>query len=193
VPPVPIVSVHVLFPSHVTLLSLPADSVHVLPPAQAELQPAPQLPEHCDCPAQLVVQPVVQSTLHSFFDSQSNVALLGSMLAAPPSFPAAPSEHVPPDWQVHVVPLQEQEPAQPSRSPCIEAPEHAEKRRARDAGHTRRVHMRVVGCKHHAGLHDPAKWRKTSDRRGELRASNLSPVNRATSPMSHTLPTLRDA
>jgi hypothetical protein len=61
----------VLVPSHVTLLSLPAERLQLLPPPHVDVHEAPQLPAHDDWPAQLVVQPVPQSTAQVFLDVQS--------------------------------------------------------------------------------------------------------------------------
>jgi hypothetical protein len=119
--PEPTVSLQSLVPPHVTLLPVPASRVHVLPPAHVEVQLEPQLPPQLDCPAQLVVHPVPQLTLHSFFDSQLNVALLGG--AWEPPSPPPPRVHAPPDVQVHVEPLQEHDPVH-SRLP-EDAPEQA--------------------------------------------------------------------
>ena len=107
----------------------------MLPPAQLVVQLEPQLPEHVDWPAQLVVQPVPQFTLQSFFDWQSNVALLGGRTppSAPPS-PLDPSVHVPPEAHVHVEPLQEQAPLHSGELLPLEAPEHAITTEANAAG-----------------------------------------------------------
>jgi hypothetical protein len=67
-PPGPIVSAHVLVPSHVTVLLPPATRLQVLPPPHVEVQDAPHAPAHDDCPSQLVVQPLPQSTEHMFFE-----------------------------------------------------------------------------------------------------------------------------
>lgn len=104
----------------------------MLPPAQLVVQLEPQLPEHVDWPAQLVVQPVPQFTLQSFFDWQSNVALLGGK--TPPSGPPLPSVQVPPELHVHVEPLQEQAPLHSGESLLLAAPEHAITTAANAAG-----------------------------------------------------------
>jgi hypothetical protein len=140
VPPWPSESLHVLVPSHVTVPFSPTVRVHELPPAQLDVQPEPHVPEHCDCPAQVEVQPVPQSRLHVFLDEQLNEALLGTPLAAEPLSAPEPNAHIPPDAQLHVVPLQEHEPLQSSG--VVVEPEHEAKRTTRGTAESIPLSMR---------------------------------------------------
>jgi len=64
------VIVHLLPPSHVTLLSVPVDSVQSLVPPQLEVQFELQVPAQTDCPSHVLVQPVPQVVLQLFCSSQ---------------------------------------------------------------------------------------------------------------------------
>jgi hypothetical protein len=131
-PPLPTDKLHVLVPSHVTFPLSPVDSVHVLPPPHVDVQFDPQLPVHADCPAHDVVHPVPQLTVQLFFESQLYVTPLGAPASAPAS-PPPPSEQVPPELHVHVVPLHEHAPVQAICADDGDAPVHAAKTKAAKA------------------------------------------------------------
>jgi hypothetical protein len=126
VEPAPTLTLQVLPPPQLTLLSTPASRLHVLVPSQTVVQFEPHVPPQEDCPAQLLVQPVPQDRLQLFFDWQSSVVLFGGAASppAPPSaVPAPPSAHVAPLAQVQVLPLHVHEPvhamAPPASTPFV--------------------------------------------------------------------------
>jgi hypothetical protein len=88
---------------------------------------------------QLEVHPVPQFRLHVLFDEQLNVALLGTSVSEDPPSAPGPKEHVPPDWHVHVAPLQEHEPLHARGDG--EAPEHEANGKTRVASNHRRLSM----------------------------------------------------
>ena len=127
-------------PPQVSVLPPPAARVHVLPPAHDEVQFDPQLPEHADLPSHDVVQPLPQFTAQVFFESQLYVTPLG---AAPASPALGPSEQVPPDVQLHVVPEQAQLPVQ-SRVAPLDAPEQARASAAHTTPVIARIRMSMI-------------------------------------------------
>jgi hypothetical protein len=61
---------HLLPPSHVTVLFVPVESVQSLVPPHFDVQFEPQLPAHTDCPSHVLVHPVPQVRSQLFFESQ---------------------------------------------------------------------------------------------------------------------------
>jgi hypothetical protein len=127
VEPVSTVRLHVLLPSHVTVLFVPVDSVHWLPPAQVELQFDSHVSLQADWPAHDDVHPVPHVESHVFFDSHEYETSFGRgpLAGAPSPTVAVPKVHVPPVLQVHAAPEQLQSPEHAATDAGVLVPPHA--------------------------------------------------------------------